>query len=99
VADHVVVAAEWGEVVGAGDAALGEGFAVVEVAVVGGLAASGEDTGWVDGLEMALLGDGGSPGDGSGGYRLALVGDGECPFDPSMFSFTVLRAMSANTGP
>jgi hypothetical protein len=55
VADHVVVSAEWPEVVVVGWSALGEGFAVIEVAVVGRLAASGEDTGGVEGLEVAAL--------------------------------------------
>ena len=82
VVDVVVVAAEWSEVGDVGGSALGVGGAVVEVAVGGGAAASGEGTGAVSGFDVAALRRGGSPAGGAVGDDLSGVGvgDGVTPF-------------------
>ncbi len=64
-----------GEMVGVGRAALRPGFAVVEVAVLGGHAASGEDAGRVAGVDLSFDRCGGSSSGGAGGYGLSVVGD------------------------
>ena len=63
VPEAVIVAAQRYELLAGGWSSLREGNAVVEVAVGGGHAAPGEDTGGVEGFDpAALAGGGATPG-------------------------------------